>query len=543
MWSEAVWPNIADLQILKDGSALGYGNYTVSIGTELDLRYVALDYDSSSTVTLHADSDQNPYNSNDLTSINDPIQHIATNELFIEKSVNWDTSGMNNGTKAYIYAKISDASRTRYFYAPTCLVFSSNISPVISSLYFPHISTKNSWETEVCIINTSNSKSLTGNLSAYNNAGVEVTYKPINLDANARVEYTVGSDFLYSTNIGYMIFESDSADMCGYMKFFINAQYRGAIPATSDINSADIYIPHIASNTTWWTGISLLNTTNASKTLTIEFSDGTTQTRTIAANEHQIFSIKSLFSDVSQPNIKSAVIKNASGIVGLELFASNANSGDNYLSGVLLKDDTTHNLDFPHIGNLNNWWTGIVAYNQSSITATMAITPYKEDGTVLTAQTVNLGPGIKYIRTAQTLNFPEGAAWFQIASTQALTGFELFGTNDRKQLGGFTSVNISRTSGVFPKIEKNGWTGIALVNIANSSATVTLTAYDDNGDVIDTENFLLSAHEKKVSLVENIFSQDISAATYISFSSGNAIVGFQLNGSTDSMMLDALPGM
>ena len=134
MWSEAVWPNIADLQVLKDGSALGYGNHTVSVGTKFDLRYVALDYDSSSTVTLHADSDQNPYNNNDLTSINAPIRHIATNEIFIEKSVNWNTSGMSNGAKAYIYAKISDASRTRYFYAPGCLVFSSNISSVLSIL-------------------------------------------------------------------------------------------------------------------------------------------------------------------------------------------------------------------------------------------------------------------------------------------------------------------------------------------------------------------------------------------------------------------------
>jgi len=125
-WSEAVWPNIADLQVRKDGSALGPGNHAISIGTELDLRYVALDYDNSSTVTLHADSDRNPYNSNDLLSINDPIPHSATNETFIEQSVNWDTSGMSDGTKAYIYAKISDGSRTRYFYAPTCLVFSRN---------------------------------------------------------------------------------------------------------------------------------------------------------------------------------------------------------------------------------------------------------------------------------------------------------------------------------------------------------------------------------------------------------------------------------
>jgi hypothetical protein len=410
-------------------------------------------------------------------------------------------------------------------------------------LYYPHIASKNSWETEVCIINTSSSATLTGNLIAYNNAGVQLSSTAVSLAANARVEYTVSSDFADPANIGYMIFESNSGDMCGYMKFFIDTQYRGAIPAASQVNTSNVYIPHIASNTTWWTGVSLLNTTDAEKTLTIEFSDGTVKTKTIAANEHQVFTIKSLFSGVAQPNIKSAVIKNASGIVGLELFASNAGSGDNYLSGVLLKNITSKNLYFPHIANVATWWTGIVAYNPSSMDAAMTITPYKEDGTVLTAQTANLKPGIKYIKTADTLNFPAGAAWFHISSTRALTGFELFGTNDRKQLGGYTSVNINRTSGVFPKIETSGWTGIALVNIENSNTAVTLTAYGDDGTVIDTAIVVLTAHEKLVKTAPALFSKDISTATYIAYSAVNEIVGFQLNGSTDSMMLDALPGM
>jgi len=46
-----------------------------------------------------------------------------------------------------------------------------------------------------------------------------------------------------------------------------------------------------------------------------------------------------------------------------------------------------------------------------------------------------------------------------------------------------------------------------------------------------------------VNLAENLFSQDISAATYIGYSADSEVVGFQLNGSSDGMMLDGLPGM
>lgn len=410
-------------------------------------------------------------------------------------------------------------------------------------LYFPHISCKNSWETEVCIINKDVTTPLTGNLRAYNNTGQQVTSKAIALSSGARMEYAVGSDFINPEDIGYMILESDSDSACGYMKFYIESYYRGAIPATSDINSNDIHIPHIASNSSWWTGISLLNTTEAPKSLTFEFNNGITRTRTIAAGAHHVFSIKSMFSQIPQPDIKSGTIKNASGIVGLELFGSNAGGNDRYLSGVLLKEDTAADLYYPHVADYNSWWTGIVAYNPSPASAAMTITPFAENGTALTPQTIILAGKSKYIGTARLLDLPAGTAWFRILSTLPLTGFELFGTNNRRQLGGYTGVNIGRTSGIFPKIETNGWTGIALVNSENSSTTVTLTARDDDGKSIATQILPLGAYEKKSALAEALFSKDISQATYISFSSGNTIVGFQLNASADGMLLDALPGI
>ena len=244
-----------------------------------------------------------------------------------------------------------------------------------------------------------------------------------------------------------------------------------------------------------------------------------------------------------QPNINSAVIKNGSGIVGLELFGSSDGSGDNYLSGILLKDDTTTHMYYPHIASNSTWWTGIVAYNPSATSCTLTITPFSKDGTSLTPQTRTLAGKEKYIGTADGLNFPEGTAWFRIVASSPITGFELFGTNDGKQLGGYTGVGISGTNGVFAKTEKDGWTGIAFVNIENAPATVAMTAYNDSGNVIATESLNIAAYEKVVDVAPNLFSQDISNATYIGYSSGGEVVGFQLNGSSDDMMLDALPGM
>ena len=63
----------------------------------------------------------------------------------------------------------------------------------------------------------------------------------------------------------YIVFSSDSQNAIGYLKFYIDGRYRVAIPAASAVNTGDIYISHIASDDTWTTNISILNTTSSSK--------------------------------------------------------------------------------------------------------------------------------------------------------------------------------------------------------------------------------------------------------------------------------------
>jgi len=394
-------------------------------------------------------------------------------------------------------------------------------------MYFPHIASGGDWETEIGIINTG-SLDLSGQLRAYNNSGQLVDSKCIDLEPNARIEIVVGNEFSNPSEIGYIVLGSGSPNAKGYLKFYINGKYRVAIPAATDVNVWDIYVSHIASNDNWWTGVSLLNTTSSSKDLTINFDDGSTKKVTIAANEHKAFTVRELFNGNPQLSMNSAVIKNGDGIVGLEIFGSMSNSGTNYLSGILLKDESTTKIYYPHIASDSTWATGIVAYNTSTKSCDLTIIPYKDDGTILASQTVPLDGKEKYIGSPESLNLPAGTAWF---------------TRNGNQLGGYTGVGISGTDGVFAKIDKEGGTGIAFVNIENSSAKVTITAYDDSGSVITIENISLRAYEKVVDVPSKLFLSDISTATYITYSSTGNVVGFQLNGSSDGMMLDALPGM
>ena len=122
-WSAAVWPNLAQLNVLANSVVLGAGTHAVTIGTIMQLHYVYLDYDSEGTVTLHADADRNPYNSNDVAVIPPTWWFPSTGGTYAENTIGWDTSDMANGSTVYLYAQVTDGTRTRYLYAAPVLQF------------------------------------------------------------------------------------------------------------------------------------------------------------------------------------------------------------------------------------------------------------------------------------------------------------------------------------------------------------------------------------------------------------------------------------
>jgi hypothetical protein len=396
------------------------------------------------------------------------------------------------------------------------------------------------WQTEIAIINTSD-QTVTGILKALSDEGQLVETKNVTLSARGRRQIIVSSEFTNHIDVGYIIYEADSDAVQGYTKVYQKGIYSTATPAVKELNTSDIYISHIASNAQWWTGVILVNTTSATKELTIIFNTGQRVPYTLKANEHKAFTITSLFNNQPQPDIQSAVITNASGIIGLELFGSTV--GGNQMDGILLTGNAASTIYYPHVAN-DGWWTGIVAYNPSDLACTITITPYSAQGTPLSPKALSLSGRGKYIGTVTELGFPSQTAWFKIDSTRPLTGFELFGVADGNQLAAYAGGNeTGAKAGVFAKIEKIGWTGIAFVNTEARAASVILTAYTDSGTVVATRVLPVSGHAKVVNLAKALFTQDIRNATYIAYSSDRNIVGFQLNGTSDGMMLDGLPAL
>ena len=423
----------------------------------------------------------------------------------------------------------------------TSLLTFATTSLSAKDLYFPHVASDGNWETEVGIVNAGDTE-LQGTLYAYNSGGSLLESKAISLAAYGRTALIIGEDFLNSAQITHLKFEAGEASCSGYEKFY-QAGYRVAVPAVATVNTGNLYLTHIASDSNWWTGLALVNTNASARTLTLTFSDGSQASLDLAANEHWAGTIQGSFPGIDASAVESAVISGASGVIGLELFGSFPQSGNSYLSGVLLSGQAATSLYYPHVASDSRWWTGIVSYNPNSTATTLNVTSYDAQGVALASFPVDIAAYGKYIGTAESLSLPAATAWFKVEGSAAVTGFELFGTQDGSQLAGYSAVDIDTTDGAFVKLDQEGWTGIAFVNITSDLAQVTLTAVDDSGASVATTVFNLPANGKQVALAEDFFSSDISEATYIRFNSGQAVVGFQLNGSADEMMLDALPGL
>ncbi len=358
----------------------------------------------------------------------------------------------------------------------------------------------------------------------------------ISLTPHARREIIVGGELSAARQIKYMIFEADYSTIAGYTKFYVPGKYRAAVPAIPTPGSGDLFLSHIASDSLWWTGMSLVNTTSSEKTVTLMFDTGETRAVTIGALSHSSLLLESLFGNKPQPEIHSAVLKNAGGITGLELFGSNTQ-----LAGIPLTSETSTTVYYPHIAADSLWWTGILAYNPFDLPGDLTITPYNADGKMLTILNRSLAGKARYIGTTTTLGLPADAAWLLIEAVRPIFGFELFGSQASNSLAGFSGTNLRAKNGIFAKRERSGWTGIALVNLEIDPATVALTGYDDSGSIIATQTISLGAHARTAKYAQEFFLLDISRATYFTFTSDRYLAGFQLNGSADGTMLDALP--
>ena len=131
-----------------------------------------------------------------------------------------------------------------------------------------------------------------------------------------------------------------------------------------------------------------------------------------------------------------------------------------------------------------------------------------------------------------------------MTSEWPIVGFEAIGTTDYHQLGGFLTPGVPHRRGIFPNIETNGFTGIAIVNTESNEGDIILSLRNDVGGLVTQKAFHLHAHEKLVSTLRGLLGiQNIGDGTYVEYVATTNVVTLQINSSNDSPMMDGEAGL
>lgn len=433
--------------------------------------------------------------------------------------------------------------RTKLLLAVFVSLFCLAAGPARATLYFPHADITEGWQTNICLINNG-TQAVSGTMKAYSDAGQSmITPAAVTLNPHERKVYAVGSTWPAFTK-GYFVFETKGQTLAGYTEFSYQGQQRAAIPAVNRVNQGDLYLFHIDNSSIWWTGLALANTTGTAKTVDITFNNGAKKSLGIPANGHVSKSLADLFKPNPVPEaVKQghATITKAAGVVGLALFGQwpdappvTPGMKNFYLEGIELKSTVGGEIVFTDSVSNASWWTGIDAYNPTDTVSTLTIQPYGTGGAVLdgqepderlAAKTVTIQPKSKYVTDVGSLNLPANTAWLKLTATTPITGFQLFGTWDGVNLGGYNAAGVRTKVGVLPKID--GWTGLRIVNTGDATANVTYSAYSNAGALVAQKSATIAKNSRVAAQPSDLFSpSSISGATYITFNSDQDLAAF-----------------
>jgi hypothetical protein len=327
-WGAASWPNIASLKISKAGVPLTNDVNLLSIGTVIELEYLALDYDSGYTVTLFADQDRNPYNHNDLQTITRIEQSLPTGENFYSHTIDWHTAGLPGNKYIYLYAKIEDAEHTRYFYADPALEFTYTSGNY--NYYLPYFQSGDGYWTGLAVTNTNNQQSSPFSVTVYSSTGDILSQEyPPPLPPKGQNSLAVASHLQTS---GWILINSH-CELDGLS--FLGNDSMIDIPFSREL-FLELIIPHIAQTKQWDTILSICNPHPTACDLTLTYTDKSglselfynVSLRTFGNGNYPL---ETVFPET--PLDGTITISASQGVAAFALY-TNRKSGGNYAAGI-----------------------------------------------------------------------------------------------------------------------------------------------------------------------------------------------------------------
>lgn len=339
---------------------------------------------------------------------------------------------------------------------------------------------------------------------------------------------------------GYARLESESENLVGYVRFSRPGQYRAALPLRPGNTTAVVYLPQIASNSVWSTGINLTNASEAQISTTLTFNTNAMTSLLLTPGRQLESTIREIFNNQPSPDLTSAIFSDAPALAT----AMFGGDGRPILAALDLSGDTATRMIIPHVADPAQWVTGMAVLNTADQTAQLSLLCTDAGGNLLkTVVLPDLDQGQRLAGDPDSLGCPVGTAWFAVESTVPLSGLALFGDVNDSRLAGISLANLGARNGFFPGLDPEGWSTLALVNTESDQALLTLTAHAATGETLSQVQLSIPALGKISGEPKDFFPDDVGTASLLRYVSNRALAGCLISGSSDETMLDALPAL
>ena len=231
------------------------------------------------------------------------------------------------------------------------------------------------------------------------------------------------------------------------------------------------------------------------------------------------------------PDHKStwALLETNGAFNGFFEFSLLKSEGGAWVNGVRLDGPTVGHtrLVLPHVAkDHNSFWTGFSLANPNGDSAKVTMTAIGENLETLSTESFEIPADQNEIGLVGIGRFRnlEGISWIAIDSDLPLAGLELIGDNARQNFSGFLLPHLEAAPLSFPLllVDGNYWSGIGMVNTADSDVAGVFSFYSRDGVLVGERPLTLRPFEKSVFLVP--------AGAALGIYRGDPLIGFCLIG-------------
>jgi len=348
---------------------------------------------------------------------------------------------------------------------------------------------------------------------------------------------------------------ADDLMLYGNKAFITDGGRLSIINLSGTIVNHKVFFPHAACAQGWSTEIALINSSNLGVSGELSaYDDHGNQIGgkiAISLNLHGRSSVTVNDSFITSEKVSYLIFEsNSPALAGYTKFQHDSIGYRGALPAVTKVDDPT--LYVSHIASNPGWWTGIALLNTTDSSKTLTIS--FSDG-----QSRSIDLAAKEHKSFSIRSLFADTAQPQIESAiitncTGVVGFELFGSNTDKQLGGISLSGKTENTLYFPHIvsDNNWWTGIAAFDPNGSNQTLTITPYAQNGDAftditinlvnfIDISNNLASGTKKYLTSAADIGMP--AGTAWMKIQAVSQITGFELFGNNPNSWLAGYTGV